>query len=136
MKLPQLFGYAQIMSRMLTFIFVFCAGLLGPLYAGQDPLRLFSTCTGRLSAQMEHEWLMSDPAAESSELAREVMISLLETVMSGDDGPRVLSWRIDAKHAQAALLTRATFNDDAEDARWARSLAVSEIAACKGLLLS
>lgn len=103
--------------------------------AGGDILWTFATCTGRLSAQMEHEWLMSDPAAERTEARRSAMIGLLQATMSSDQAHQTLSWRIDAKQAQAVLLTRATFNDDAMDARWASRRAEAEIAACNSLLL-
>lgn len=111
------------------------APLAGPVSAGVDILWTFATCTGRLSAQMEHQWLISDPSADRTEAQRAAMISLLEATTPPGGGRDVLARRIDAKQAQAVLLTRATFNDDPEDALWARRRAESEIAACVGLLL-
>jgi len=106
-----------------------------PVVAGKDIAWTFATCTGRLSAQMEHQWLINDPAADRTKAQRAAMISLLEATTPPGQGRRVLSYRIDAKYAQSVLLTRATFNDDAEDALWARGRAEAEVAACVGLLL-
>ncbi len=108
----------------------------GPTRADQDIVWTFASCTGRLSAQMEHQWLFSDPASDLTEARRATMIALLEASMAPEDGPAVLSHRIQAKLAQAQLLTRGHFNDDAEDAAWARNRADAEISACNGLLLS
>lgn len=106
------------------------------LRAGDDIVWTFASCTGRLSAQMEHQWLVSDPASEQTQARRDAMISLLEATMAPEDGPAVLNWRIEAKYAQAQLLTRAHFNQDESDAAWARNRADAQIAACNGLLLS
>lgn len=104
--------------------------------ARPDVVWTFASCTGRLSAQMEHQWLMREAGADQTESRRASMIALLEATMHPDDGPTVLSWRIEAKLAQSQLLTRATFNEDASDASWARTRAEAQIAACNGLLLS
>ena len=85
---------------------------------------------------MEYQWLISDPASETTEARRKVMIALLEATMSQEDPRSILAHRIDAKHAQSQLLTRARFNRDAEDAAWAQRRAETEIAACAALLLS
>lgn len=115
----------------------FALGLFSlPTLAGADPLHTFATCTGRLSATMEHQWLMRDPAAERTEAQRAAMLSLLDAVMAPDQDRNALAWRIDAKQAHAVLLRRATFNDDAEDAAWALSQAETHLARCTGLLLS
>ena len=85
---------------------------------------------------MEYQWLMSHPDADRTEAQRSAMLSLVEAVMTPDQGSVVLTWRIDAKQAHAVLLTRATFNDDADDAAWALARAEAQLAACTGLLLS
>ena len=111
-------------------------GLLAlPATAGDNPLRTFAACAGRLSATMEHQWLLSDPTSDRTAAQRAAMISLIEATMSPEQGRDVLAWRIDAKQAHSVLLTRATFNDDPEDALWARNRAVAQLAACTGLLL-
>jgi len=102
----------------------------------RNPLQQFSTCVGQLSAQMEFEWLFNGPASEVTEMRRAAMLELVQAVMGEADGPKVLNWRITAKQAQAALLTRATFNEDPEDAAWAMQMAEDQAAFCTGLLLS
>ncbi len=107
-----------------------------PARASDDLLRTFSVCAGRLSAQMEHQWLLRDPEAERTERVRAAMLELV-VLVGPDEATRAaaLNIRIAAKHAQALLLTRATFNADAADADWARRRAADEIAACASLLL-
>ncbi|MCG6882246.1 MAG: hypothetical protein LJE62_00665 [Silicimonas sp.] len=85
---------------------------------------------------MEHQWLLSDPASDLTKVQRAAMISIVEAIMMPEQGRDVLAWRINAKQAHAVLLTRATFNNDAADARWARTRADAQLAACTGLLLS
>ncbi len=110
--------------------------LASSAYASDDPLRIFASCAGRLSATMEHQWLMGDPNSDRTEAQREAMLSLVDAIMAPDQGRDVLSWRIEAKQAHSVLLTRATFNDDAEDAAWALTRAQTQLGACTGLLLS
>lgn len=110
---------------------------LSPAQAFQTGVAdVFATCTGRLSAQMEHQWMFDGPGSERTEAQRAAMISLLEATMPPDAGRDILARRIDAKMAQAALLTRATFNADTDDARRAGHLAQVRIAECTSLLLS
>ena len=78
---------------------------------------------------------MSDPASDRTEDQRAAMLSLVEAIMTPDQGRDVLTWRIDAKQAHAVLLSRATFNDNPADATWALQRAEAELAACTGLLL-
>ena len=75
-------------------------------------------------------------ASEQTKLQRAAVIDLVEAIMPPDRGRDVLHWRISAKLAQSALLTRATFNDNADDAAWARQQATQFERACTGLLLS
>lgn len=104
--------------------------------AHDNPLHTFATCAGRLSAVMEHQWLMSDPASDRTKNQRAAMLSLVEAIMSPDQNRDVLNWRVEAKQAHAVLLTRATFNGNPADAAWAMRRAETELAACTGLLLS
>lgn len=101
-----------------------------------ETLRAFATCAGRYSATMEYQWLMSDPAADQTEARRAAMLSLIDAIMTRNDGRSVLAWRIDAKQAHAVLLTRSTFNSDEADAAWALRRAEAQLATCTGLLLS
>ena len=97
-----------------------------------DPLRFFASCTGRLSAQMEHQWLLQDEAAEQTEATRATMIELVQATMNPGEGRKVLAWRVDAKLAHAALLARATFEDDP----WAAGQAERLMLSCTSLLVS
>lgn len=126
------------MSKPGTVLFALIASALPALSApvAEGPLHIFAACAGRLSATMEHQWLMRDPAAERTEAQRSAMVALVDAVMVPDRAPDVLGWRIDAKRAHAVLLTRATFNADDDDASWALARAETELAACTGLLLS
>ena len=98
----------------------------------ENPLQYFASCTGRLSAQMEHEWLFSDSNADQTEIHRAAMIDLLFATMGPDDGRQVLTWRIQAKAAHAGLLTRATFSNDT----WAERRAVHMVQACTSIMMS
>jgi hypothetical protein len=125
------------MSILRTIVFSVLSLLpAGAALAHENPLQTFASCAGRLSAVMEHQWLMSDPASDRTEDQRAAMLSLVDAIMAPDQAREVLSWRIDAKQAHAVLLTRATFNTDPTDAEWALRRAETELAACTGLLLS
>lgn len=128
------------MGGMKTLLraFGFCTliALGAPAEAEEDIVATFATCTGRLSALMEHQWLMSDAAADVTQARRAQMESLLFSVMLPGAGERTLARRIDAKVAMAALLTRVDFNDDPADAAWAATRVEIQIAACDALLLS
>ncbi len=128
--------------KNLAHHFILCLTLLSASPADAqafDPeqqLREFATCAGRLSAVMEHQWLFDGAAADRTKAQRAAVIDLVEAVMPPDRGRDVLHWRISAKLAQSALLTRATFNEDPVDAAWAREQAKRFERACTGLLLS
>ncbi len=108
-----------------------------PLMASNNnQLQHFATCAGRLSAQMEFQWMFDGPASEQTALQRAAMIDLIDAVMDPNDGRTVLHWRISAKLAQSALLTRATFNNDATDAAWAARTAARLTNECTALILS
>ena len=108
----------------------------GTALANDTPLHTFASCAGRLSAVMEHQWLMRDPASEQTKERRATMLALVDAIMAPEQDRDVLTWRVDAKQAHAVLLTRATFNTDRADAAWALRRAEAELAACTGLLLS
>ncbi|MEJ8560199.1 hypothetical protein QTO30_02380 [Yoonia sp. GPGPB17] len=129
---------------MKTFIhhLLLCSALLSaPASHAQafDPeqqLRIFAACAGRLSAVMEYQWMFDGDASEQTKMQRAAVIDLVEAIMPPERGREVLHWRISAKLAQSALLTRATFNADASDAVWARQQAQRFERECTGLLLS
>lgn len=101
-----------------------------------DQLQVFATCVGQLSAQMEYQWMFDGEGSEITQARREAMIELLSAIMGPEDGRRVLNWRVAAKQAHFALLTRATFNEDESDAQWAMQMAEANAADCGSLLLS
>ena len=99
-------------------------------------LRTFAACAGRLSAQMEHQWLFDGDASDITKHQRAQVLDLIAATMAADQGREVLNWRITAKAAHHALLTRATFNDDPNDATWAADMAATLTADCTAFLLS
>lgn len=96
-----------------------------------DPLLYFAHCTGRLSAELSHRWMLAQHDTTEIESVRHALISILEVMTPQGEGRTVLNWRIDARAAHAALLTRATFREDT----WARDRAAAEIAQCAALVL-
>ncbi len=54
--------------------------------------------------------MFDGPASDRTKDRRDAMLSLVEAVARPDDSRRVLLWRVEAKHAQAALLQLATFS--------------------------
>ncbi len=111
---------------------------LGPgvaMSAQDDLVTTFATCTGRLSALMEHQWLMDTSRADDTRARRARMIDLLAAVTPPGQGRAVLARRIEAKFALAELLTRASFGSDRDQAEQASALVDVHIAACNSLLL-
>ena len=95
----------------------------------------FATCAGRLSAQLEHQWLGIGSEAEVTETQRDAMVDLFDAVSEDGDRPRMMAIRINAKQAHKALLRRATFNADTVDAGWAKRRVTAQLRACSSLLL-
>lgn len=104
--------------------------------SGDDQLRFFATCAGRLSAQMEFQWLFDGDASEQTKRQRASVVDILEAMTPDARGREILSWRIEAKQAQAVLLSRGTFDQDPRGARIANILALRRIDECRSLLLS
>lgn len=99
-------------------------------------LHQFASCTGRLSALMEHQWLMGHADADKTQAWRNTMASLLDAIQPQGAGRMVLSLRIEAKMAQASLLQRAVFNDDPADAARAQQQSEVAIATCASLIIT
>jgi hypothetical protein len=78
----------------------------------QGPLRMFAVCAGRLSALVEHQWMVDGPASEQTARSRDAMLALVDAVVQPEAALRTMQWRIDAKVAQAGLLARAHFAGD------------------------
>lgn len=124
------------MSSLKTFLWAGLAGvwLAGSALAQQDLLRHFATCTGRLSAQMEHQWLIGDQGSSRTEALRDEIVGLLDAVTTHASASRALGARIDAKHAHAALLQVASFGRDRRTATHAMNLALQQVAVCRRLI--
>lgn len=100
-----------------------------------EMVRTFAYCAGRLSAEMQHQWLLSDPRSGETEAVRAAMIDLLEAAQPEGAGPWVLTYRTAARQAHSALLSQATFGDDSREAAWARRRAEAELGYCLELML-
>jgi hypothetical protein len=106
--------------------------LAQPVAAEEAALRLFATCTGRLSAAMEHQWLIGADAG-ATQAARDAMEGLVQAATPPGDEARVMGWRVEAKLAQKALLARAAFGGFGQDVAATRAEAL--LVECRGLLL-
>lgn len=127
------------MGSLRTFVCGLCLTLLAPalpVCAETDPLPLFATCTGRLSALVEHQWLMQDPASDATERLRDQMADLLASVTAPVAAAHAMDLRLQAKAAEAALLSLATFSTEPAFAGQARQRAIALTDACTALLLS
>ena len=102
------------MARGLkTFLAALAVGTLTCAPAMADPLlQEFSICAGRFSALVEHQWLVDGPASEASARQRDSLLALVGAVAGPGEAQLSLSWRIEAKAAQRALLDRAWLAGD------------------------
>lgn len=126
------------MGGMKTFIVIAvlaCSTAKAQSLDTQDQLRVFATCAGRLSAVMEYQWMFDGPASDATKTQRAALLDLIDAIMPPEQDRAVLQWRITAKHAQSALLTRATFNSNPEDAAWAAERAAHFQTECTWFLL-
>lgn len=101
-----------------------------------DLVAEFAQCAGRLSAQMEHQWLISDPSADRTRQQRAEMLTLLEAVIAPAAAPQALNLRINAKHAHAQLLTQSAFSQNPAQKTYAQQRAQRLVGHCMGFLLS
>ena len=69
-----------------------------------DPLHFFATCAGRMSALMEHQWIVDGPASDMTKAKRQSVLEVVEALTPPGDEATVMGWRIEAKAAHAALL--------------------------------
>ena len=123
--------------KTLSCILALSAAPAAALDGAADPqLRFFASCTGRLSALMEHQWNYDMAAVDQTTLYRSEMIELVSAIMPADAGRDVLLMRVEAKHAQASLLRRAVMSRDPSDANWAKSRAEALLQDCTSVLLS
>jgi hypothetical protein len=104
-------------------------------FAQSNPVSLFATCTGRLSALMEFQWLVQDPQSGPTEALRDQMADLLAAALPDGEEVRAMDLRIQAKVAEAALLHEALFGSKDRQA-WAWAQAHRLLSRCTALLLS
>ncbi|TAG11867.1 MAG: hypothetical protein EAZ40_16620 [Rhodobacterales bacterium] len=102
------------MARGLeTFLAALAVGIVAGSPATADPLlRDFAVCTGRYSALVEHQWLVDGPASDASAGTRDSLWALVKAVAGPGEAATAMTWRIEAKVAQKALLDRAYFAKD------------------------
>lgn len=101
----------------------------------QSLLHRVTDCVGRLSAQMEHHWLLSDTPTTRIERDRAQLVDVLDALTTPETATRILAARIDAKMAHASLLTQAAFGTDPRTKAWARRRADMAIGYCDDILL-
>jgi len=110
---------------------LFCLYLM--LAAGMahgDDLKTFALCTGRLSALMEHQWLMQDAGADRTRAQRDAFADLITAVAAPSQIRRSMALRIEAKAATAAALQAADFGNQP----FARTRVQAQIKTCLRLL--
>ena len=98
------------MGGLQTYALVLTLTLPGAA-AGQglpDPLRHFASCTGRLSALVEHQWRTDGPASEATARQRDAMADLLAAVTPPEAVIPAMALRIEAKAALPPCWRRRT----------------------------
>lgn len=103
---------------------------------GPDLVPLFARCTGRLSAMVEHQWLIEDGDADQTDRARDAMADLLAASTPPGKEVMAMALRIEAKAAMANLLSQARFARDHMRADWARRRVGGMLADCTALMIS
>jgi hypothetical protein len=104
--------------------------LLAPTARADPLLREFAVCAGRMTAAVEHDWLMmQDPTG--AQAAHDGLTALVGALALPEDQARVTRWRTEARSATRTLLERGTFQNDAA----ARDRAAALIAGCRALVL-
>ena len=125
------------MKTILGFavIAVCAAGQAAAMDQSDRLERVFAGCAGRLSAEMEHAWLIDGDESDALQAQRSAFVAMLEASTPQGQERSVLAYRIDTKMAHASLLTLATFHEDEQRAETARLLAHQHVAQCRTLLL-
>lgn len=85
-----------------------------------DPLHFFATCAGRMSALMEHQWIVDGPASDLTKQKRQSVLDVLDALTPPGGERQVMGWRVEAKAAHATLLAATRHGDPAATARAAR----------------
>lgn len=82
-----------------------------------DPLHFFATCAGRMSALMEHQWIVDGPASDVTKARRAAVLDLVAALTPPGQEAQVMAWRVEAKAAHAALLGQTRHGDPAATTR-------------------
>lgn len=83
-----------------------------PTGPDESQLRIFASCTGRVSALREFQWNSDTPASERTSARLAQFIDLLEAIITPDSQARALAWRVEAKAAQRGLLNDSRYRKD------------------------
>lgn len=123
------------MSGLKTLLVVLLVSPVSGLASGNPLAVTFASCAGRLSAEIEHAWLIGDDRAGQLETRRARFVDLVNASATDTEDPNLLNRRIEAKVAHAQLLSLVAFSPDADRSAWALQRVRSEIAYCAGFLL-
>ena len=116
---------------MILSLALLAAALAAPTRASVPDWQALASCAGRLTAQMEHEWLLSDPASGTTEAMLDSVAEVLELLAPPDAAGDVMARRVAARAAHRRLLSSARFSG--ED--WADAAARRYIVECAGMIL-
>ncbi len=114
------------------------AGLPAFPQSAPQRLALFQTCAGRLSAEIEHRWLVEPGSADAIAALRDDFDAVIVATLPDAEGVPAampMHWRVSAKAAQARLLSVGRFGTDPGRARQARDMAARLMAECRALLI-
>jgi hypothetical protein len=120
---------------LLAAMFPLAAGADDLGLAPPDQLRFFATCAGRLSAQMEHQWMFDGPASEVTAGQSQAVVALLDAITAPAERRTAMGWRITAKVAHRALLSASRFDTDPRRATAAARQAEAMVRPCTTMLL-
>jgi hypothetical protein len=125
------------MSRLKTFFTMLSMVLALPVATRADQpieLRLFAECAGRLSATVEHAWLVgTDDTALRAQ--KDGFADLIEALASPNDRVQVMDWRVRAKMDHKRLLSLSVFATEPRLARLATMQAQAHQNRCGAVLL-
>lgn len=105
-----------------------------------EQLRIFAGCAGRMMAVRDHLALFGGDGVDDAEARRAAHVAVLEALVEdaredGFEARRAYHWRIDARAAQSALLSQASFGTTPEARGLAARAAGRHLAACNRLIL-
>jgi len=74
------------MRTLLCLLLMLGQPSITSAFSAEDQLRTFANCSGRLTAQLEHQWLMQTDDIDQTERQRAQLVELLNAVMPADRG--------------------------------------------------